>query len=268
MANAGSLLYTKTAGCGPGARAFQDHGRLESEYHLKKGDIVYFNWDNGSSSSSWVNFPSVDHVGIAISDVDSGGYFYSIEGNTGGSSNGQVLKQRRNISVVSCVGHPAYPSTKVMDAILNTALAEVGTAATNVKRCKYNTWYWGSEVSGDMYDWCQVFVDWVFYHTNLDGSSSSGGSSSSNKGKVRTTLYLRVLGKDYENRTGQVKNLQRILSAPDVNYKGKDGKTLKIDGVWGENTEYALKNWQKKHGLTANGVFDEKNQDKFYSTDS
>ena len=46
--------------------------------------------------------------------------------------------------------------------IINIALAEVGTKATYLKKCKYNTWYWGREVSGDMYDWCGVFVNWVF----------------------------------------------------------------------------------------------------------
>lgn len=262
MANCGSLLYVKTAGCGPGARAFQDRGLLEDEYHLKAGDITYFNWDNGRTPSSWVDFPSVDHVGIALTKADSNGYFTSIEGNTGKTSNGEVMIQTRHISQVSCVGHPKYPSTKVMEAIFATAKAQNGVKATDYKKCKYNTWYWGKEVSGDIYDWCQVWVDWVFWMTSMDGS---GGGS---KGKVKTTCYFRVLGKDYDNREGQVKNLQRILRSPDVNYKGKDGKVLEITGKWNENLEYALKNYQKKHGLVADGVYGEKTQDVLLSTDN
>ena len=46
--------------------------------------------------------------------------------------------------------------------IIKIARAEVGTKATNYKRCKYNTWYYGADVSGDCYDWCVVFVEWVF----------------------------------------------------------------------------------------------------------
>lgn len=46
--------------------------------------------------------------------------------------------------------------------IIKIAQAEVGTKATNYKRCKYNTWYYGADVSGDYYDWCVVFVEWVF----------------------------------------------------------------------------------------------------------
>lgn len=46
--------------------------------------------------------------------------------------------------------------------IIKTAKAEIGTKATAVKKCKYNTWYYGSAVSGSCYDWCAVFVCWVF----------------------------------------------------------------------------------------------------------
>lgn len=46
--------------------------------------------------------------------------------------------------------------------IIAIAKAEVGTKATAVKRCKYNKWFYGSDVSGDCYDWCAVFVCWCF----------------------------------------------------------------------------------------------------------
>lgn len=260
MANAGTLIPIKSAGCGQLAKGFYNKGLLEDEYHIKKGDIVFFNWDNGETPSDYVPFPSVDHVGIVVS-VGSNGDFVSVEGNTGGTNNGEVLKQNRNISKVSCVAHPQYNSTFTADMIIKTALAEVGTKATNIKVCKYNTWFYGFEVSGTIYDWCAAFVCWVFYHTE----SSSGGSGGENYGKVKTVLYLRVLGKNYENREGQVKNLQRILNA--CGYKGKDGKVLVVDGIFGDNTEYALKSWQKKHGLKVDGVFKEIDQDDFYSTD-
>ena len=46
--------------------------------------------------------------------------------------------------------------------IIDIAEAEVGYAAEYYKKCKYNTWYYEKEVSGEMYDWCAVFVNWVF----------------------------------------------------------------------------------------------------------
>ena len=46
--------------------------------------------------------------------------------------------------------------------IIDIAEAEVGYAAEYLKKCKYNTWFYGYEVSGYGYDWCAVFVNWVF----------------------------------------------------------------------------------------------------------
>lgn len=53
--------------------------------------------------------------------------------------------------------------------IIKVAQNEVGTYATAVKKCKYNTWYYGYEASGSGYDWCAVFVCWVF---NKAGAAS------------------------------------------------------------------------------------------------
>ena len=48
--------------------------------------------------------------------------------------------------------------------LLRIATAEIGTkenpAGSN--EVKYNTWYYGREVSGKAYPWCMVFVQWVF----------------------------------------------------------------------------------------------------------
>ena len=104
-AGARSLLYTKTANCGAQARAFYDKGRLVTS-GFKAGDVVFFHWDN--SMSGYV--PSVfscDHVGI-IERVNPDGTLTTIEGNTGSSSNGEVMRRTRSLSVVSCAGRPDY----------------------------------------------------------------------------------------------------------------------------------------------------------------
>ena len=48
-------------------------------------------------------------------------------------------------------------------------LLTVARRQLNVRECpldsnnvRYNTWYWGREVSGNGYPWCMVFVQWVF----------------------------------------------------------------------------------------------------------
>lgn len=63
--------------------------------------------------------------------------------------------------------------------IIKVAQNEVGTYATAVKKCKYNTWYYGYEASGSGYDWCAVFVCWVF---NKAGASSLIPTRSANCG--------------------------------------------------------------------------------------
>ena len=48
--------------------------------------------------------------------------------------------------------------------VLNVARRELGTKESppNSNNVKYNTWYYGREVSGKAYPWCMVFVQWVF----------------------------------------------------------------------------------------------------------
>ena len=104
-AGARSMLYTKTANCGAQAKAFYDKKRLVTSGY-RRGDVVFFHWSN--SMSGYV--PSVyscDHVGI-IEQVNSDGTITTIEGNTGSTSNGEVMRRVRSLSVVSCAGRPEY----------------------------------------------------------------------------------------------------------------------------------------------------------------
>lgn len=47
---------------------------------------------------------------------------------------------------------------------MTIARAEIGTreAPAGSNRVKYNTWYYGREVSGSGYPWCMTFVQWCF----------------------------------------------------------------------------------------------------------
>ena len=48
--------------------------------------------------------------------------------------------------------------------ILGAAICELGTkeSPAGSNRVKYNTWYYGSEVSGPAYPWCMAFVQWLY----------------------------------------------------------------------------------------------------------
>lgn len=48
------------------------------------------------------------------------------------------------------------------EEILKIAIGELGTKESpkDSNRVKYNTWYYGREVSGSAYPWCMAFVQW------------------------------------------------------------------------------------------------------------
>lgn len=56
-----------------------------------------------------------------------------------------------------------------VERLLRTAGGEVGVTErpAGSNRVKYNTWFYGKEVSGASYPWCCVFVCWVFHHAGL-----------------------------------------------------------------------------------------------------
>jgi len=50
------------------------------------------------------------------------------------------------------------------NTIIERALKEVGISENppNSNNVKYNTWFYGHEVSGASYPWCAVFISWLF----------------------------------------------------------------------------------------------------------
>ncbi len=230
--------------------------------------------------------------------------------------------------------------------VLDLARSQIGVKATDVKRCKYNKWYYGADVSGSSYDWCEVFIQWLFAQLNASemlylktanvgyqalefnkkgklvtknfkpgdivifswsGQNSTwisgvktldhigiieevnsngtyttieGNTGNSSNGEVKRctrnasqiscacrpaykaepeikfSTYNIKMSKIWKgsskNKKEQVLALQALLLA--YGYKGKDGKKLELDGVFGDNTEYALKAFEKARGLDKSGV--------------
>lgn len=97
---------------------------------------------------------------------------------------------------------------------------------------------------------------------NLLGTSTSSTSSTTTstttESEVKTVnVKMQVIySGNTSNRKGQVQTAQRILNElkDGSGYRGKDGKKLTVDGVFGTNTDYAVKAYQKAHGLTVDGV--------------
>jgi hypothetical protein len=58
---------------------------------------------------------------------------------------------------------------ETVEKILSIARGELGTkeSPAGSNRVKYNTWYYGREVSGAAYPWCMAFVQWVFHQAEI-----------------------------------------------------------------------------------------------------
>jgi len=238
------MLILKTASC----PALGNWAKEQDVWYSYKttpqpGDLVLFDFSGKHSSR--------DHVGIVKSV--SGSTFISIEGNTGTSNNangGAVMERQRTVSQVVGWIHPRYTSTQTAKKLLNIAQGQVGITEwpANSNKVKYNTWYYGKEVSGSAYPWCAVFVCWCF--AVLAGEIKNDGSAK----KLATcavNVPLDLVDGRHEVGEGEILSLQAILRAK--GFKGKDGKDLALDGEWGTNTEYALKTAQKAAGITADG---------------
>ncbi len=86
--------------------------------------------------------------------LDDNPYYYN-----GAVANGKITVGSSTYAFQNGVPVGGYVTAQ---DIIRIAEEEVGTQANYYKKCKYNTWYYGTEVSGEMYDWCAVFVSWVF----------------------------------------------------------------------------------------------------------
>lgn len=82
--------------------------------------------------------------------------------------------------------------------ILNRARAEVGVTEypPNSNKVKYNTWYYGREVSGPDYKWCLAYIQWVFKDSGLLPSKTVSCSALYNEFKKRGQIVTDPLPGD------------------------------------------------------------------------
>ena len=100
QAGASKLFGAKTASCSTLMQRFKDQNKLDM--NPKVGDIVFFNFNNGTSAK---------HVGIVIA-VNDDGSVQTIEGNTSSTNQangGQVMQKTRKMNVIVGFAHPDYP---------------------------------------------------------------------------------------------------------------------------------------------------------------
>jgi hypothetical protein len=81
-----------------------------------------------------------------------------------------------------------------------------------------------------------------------------GSAARAHVGEHRPSVSNEHAGKDlaFGRRGADVRSYQERLSA--LGYRGVDGRELRVDSDFGKNTEHAVRNFQRKHGLYVDGV--------------
>lgn len=219
------MLVPKTASCLQMLEWFEANHQIV-DFPLP-GDIVFFKYSTNNRRTN--------HVGL-VTNVNSATSFSTIEGNTSINSNdngGAVMSRKRTNKNFVAFARPKYQSKDQLNRLLAIAAGEVGITEypPNSNNVKYNTWFYGRQVSGASYPWCAAFISYIFYL--LDGNKEIKDQP------IRPTLKMGSKGQ-------AVKELQTLLN--------KKGYNLKPDGDFGKLTLASVKNFQRTKKLTDDGV--------------
>ena len=140
-----------------------------------------------------------------------------------------------------------------ISSILNIAASQIGTTETDINRVKYNTAYYGSNVSGSSYPWCCVFVWWVFREAGLSNLFYGGNKTAScgqllnwfkNKGAYYRTkaqpgdiVFFNFNGGSSASHVGIVESVK------------SDGSVVTIEG----NCSNSVKRMTRRSGILGYG---------------
>jgi murein L,D-transpeptidase YcbB/YkuD len=284
----------KSAYCPDVENYAKAHGQWIDKKHGKKGDVALFDFGKGRAS----------HTGI-VEAKNADGTYTIIEGNTSTSSNdngGKVMRRVRSTEHIHGFYRPKYDELVTADMIVAKAKSQVGTkeSPAGSNKVKYNTWYYGKEVSGSAYPWCMAFVSWVFAHTEVKAKAASHHTAtakpvSANTAKAEPAKkknvkksaivekYQKAYNKDVDPNIGVdgIKGNETTKSFEKVIIKYKKGKAFDkhknlvkliqeivglkdkdVDGLYGSGTAKKVKAYQKSKGLTDDGIVGPKTWDK------
>lgn len=238
QAGAMDMIPTKSAGCGVLAAGFNNKGKFYKS-GFKAGDIVFFHWSNAMSGSVPGAY-TLDHVGI-IEKVNSDGTYTTIEGNTGSSAYGEVMRRTRSASVISGVARPDYKTKTTSNT---SSMASSGNSSIKAVQTWLNSTYkTGLKVDG-VYGSLTKKALVKALQTELNKQYKAGLVVDGIYG-VKTNNAVRNLS--YGAKGNLTKILQGLLICNGYSTNG-------FDGVFGNGTKSAVKSYQAKKRLTVDGV--------------
>lgn len=237
-----AMLIPKTASCGTlGDWAVRQGQYIPYTGNPQPGDLVLFDFTDKH------NTRNRQHVEVLVSRT--GDTLTTIGGNTSITSQdngGAVMRRTRYVSQVVGYVRPKWTGTQTAAKLLRIAAAEVGVTEypSGSNKVKYNTWFYGSAVSGSAYPWCAVFMAWCF--AVLAGEINTGKTYEST---IMEDVTIMVNGKQLQkgSRGTAVKKLQILLN-------GLGYSCGTVDSDFGAKTLAAVKAYQKACGLTADGI--------------
>ena len=103
--------------------------------------------------------------------------------------------------------------------------------------------------------------------TTTSKNKSTNKNKKPSTSKSKTAGYISGISATISSKSSSsyIKKVQTALK--NLGFKGKDKKTLTVDGIWGTNTDYAVKSFQKinKYGgaIKADGIIGKNTKAKF-----
>ena len=284
-ANALSLIPGgKVADCGSLCTNFYKAGQLYGPDKVQPGDLVIFSWSKERSTywpASALGYKTLDHVELCVAVYDD--TIKCIGANNGGYECDDFQIKTRYKSNISCCCRPKYDSggsssestvfpqggtgcpvslgylaasgyanATAQVKTLQRLLAALGYKGKDGKALSIDGVFGGNTTYAvKAYQTAsKLTADGIVGSATWKAMLGAGYATSVNNTAKVSLGYLAASG--YANATAQVKTLQRLLAA--LGHKGKDGKALSVDGVFGGNTTYAVKSYQTANKLAVDGV--------------
>lgn len=219
--------------------AGKNAGRAVNKYNAQAGDVVYFDWGNDGVS---------DHVGIV--EANNGSYLTTIEGNT---DKGIVARKTRSFGTVIGVIRPNYGGSSGSTSSKPASGGQSSSSNSLVKQGQSYLKKWGYDLgpSGvDGYDGPntrQARVRYVQHNMNAYGAGIAVDGDNGPATKAAWAKYGPV--QKGSTRTYLVKAVQIALLC-----HGYSVGSAGIDGDCGNDTDAAIRAFQKAHGLKVDGI--------------